>query len=193
MKNLFTALAKFQQEVPILHKDAKGYGYNYTPLATIVEKINPLLKKHGLGFYQGIEHTSIKTVIFHSESGESIESITNMPVESLEYIPGKNKKGEDIHKILGFEGMNKAQAYGSLVTYFRRYALSSILGLVTDTDADARNKRIDAANKPLPELKANSENFTKVLQALTNGYTIEQIKTKYTISEDVEIQLLAGS
>jgi hypothetical protein len=36
----------------------------------------------------------------------------------------------------GFEGMNKAQAIGSLITYFRRYALSAILGLVTDADSD---------------------------------------------------------
>jgi hypothetical protein len=33
--------------------------------------------------------------------------------------------------------MNDYQAYGSGITYYRRYALSSMLGLVTDKDTDA--------------------------------------------------------
>ena len=47
MKNLFKAIADFQQEVPTIHKGTKGYGYSYVDLPTIFEKINPLLKKHG--------------------------------------------------------------------------------------------------------------------------------------------------
>jgi len=190
MKNIFKALADFQQEVPIIHKDAKGHNYTYTPLVTIIEQITPILKKHHLGYYQGIDGTDIKTVIFHVESGETIESITSMPVDSLEYIDSTDSKGKPSKKLLGFEGMNKAQAYGSLITYFRRYALSSILGLVTDKDADARNKRIEDKNKPLPELLPDTEKWGKALQALANGYTIDQVKKRYTISKENETKLL---
>ena len=38
--------------------------------------------------------------------------------------------------------MNDYQAYGSGVTYFRRYALSSMLGLITDKDIDAAGTQI---------------------------------------------------
>lgn len=43
--------------------------------------------------------------------------------------------------------------------------------------------------KPLPELKKGSPEFTNVVKALKNGYTIEQIKTKYTVSQETEIAI----
>ena len=45
MKNLYKALAEFQQEVPVIHKGTSGYGYSYADLPAIFEIINPLLKK----------------------------------------------------------------------------------------------------------------------------------------------------
>lgn len=132
MKNIYKAIAEFQQEVPVIVKGVSGYGYKYADLPAIFEVINPLLKKHGLGFVQPINGSKIKTVVFHVESGEAIESETDMPFDSLVYE--ENDKNKFV--LRGFEGMNKAQAIGSLVTYFRRYALSSLLGLVTDKDTD---------------------------------------------------------
>ena len=64
MKNLFKNLAAFQQEVPVIHKGTQGYGYSYANLSTIFEVINPLLKKHGLGFTQLVGTNEIKTIIF---------------------------------------------------------------------------------------------------------------------------------
>lgn len=149
MKQIYKALAEFQQEVPVILKDTKGYGYSYADLPTIFEVINPLLKKHNLGFYQAVTGSSIKTVIFHVESGETIESKTDMPFDSLVYEDVTTPKGTK-SVIKGFEGMNKAQAIGSLITYFRRYAMSSILGLVTDKDTDATGeKSIELDNKPI--------------------------------------------
>ena len=78
MKNLFKALANFQQEVPVIHKGTKGYGYSYADLPAIFEVINPLLKSNGLGFTQLMESKSIKTIVFHVESGERIESVTDI-------------------------------------------------------------------------------------------------------------------
>ena len=68
MKHLFKALADFQQEVPVIHKGTQGYGYSYSDLPAIFSVINPLLKKHGLGFSQPIMGNTIKTIIFHIES-----------------------------------------------------------------------------------------------------------------------------
>ncbi len=142
MKNIYKALAIFQQEVPVILKEVSGYGYKYADLPAIFETINPLLKKNGLGFTQLIEGTKIKTVLFHVESGETLISDTDMPVDSLVYEEGLDKKGVKKFVIRGFEGMNKAQAFGSLITYFRRYALSSMLGLITDKDTDGASPKV---------------------------------------------------
>lgn len=118
MKTIYKALAQFQYEVPILHKDTKGFSYTYTDLPEIIRVITPYLQKHGLGFTQLIEGKQLKTIVFHFESGESIESSADIPEETM-------------------KGMNKFQALGSAITYLRRYMLSSALGLVTDKDLDA--------------------------------------------------------
>ena len=118
MKNLFKALADFQQEVPTIHKDTQGYSYTYTDLPEIIRIITPLLKKHSLGFTQPIMGSQLKTIIFHTESGEFLEATADIPDETM-------------------KGMNKFQTLGSGITYLRRYAISSMLGLVTEKDMDA--------------------------------------------------------
>jgi hypothetical protein len=87
MKNLLKSLALFQQEVPVIHKATQGYGYSYADLPKIFEVINPLLKKHGLGFTQTL-HTKddvnyIATMVFHVETGEHIESSIAIPYVQL--------------------------------------------------------------------------------------------------------------
>jgi len=123
-KNIFKALADFQQEVPIITKNTDGYGYKYADLPSIFSVIMPLLKKNKLGFYQLMNDNQIKTVLFHTESGETIESNTNIP------------QGIQLAK------MNEFQVLGSATTYIRRYALSSILGIITEKDEDAQGEQI---------------------------------------------------
>lgn len=124
MLNIYKALASFQQEVPVILKDTSGYGYQYADLPAIFKEINPLLKKYGLGFYQAVNGTKIKTVIFHIESGETIESETDIPQGVV------------------LKGMNDFQVLGSAITYIKRYALSSLLGLITDKDTDASGEQV---------------------------------------------------
>jgi hypothetical protein len=123
MKKLYKALAGFQQEVKPIFKGTKAYNYNYADLSAILETINPLMAKHGLGFTQGMDIcegvTCLVTVIFHVESGESDTSRAPIP-EGVQ-----------------LKGMNDFQTLGSGITYLRRYGLSSALGLITDEDKDA--------------------------------------------------------
>jgi hypothetical protein len=152
MKNIYKAVASFQQECPVILKETSGFGYKYADLPAILETINPLLKKNNLGFYQAIEGSSLKTVLFETTSGEEIVSNSNMPFDSLVYesVNKLDKKGQPVtvNIIKGFEGMNKAQAIGSLITYFRRYTLSSLLGLVTDKDTDGTSPKVDTDAPP---------------------------------------------
>jgi molecular chaperone GrpE (heat shock protein) len=53
--------------------------------------------------------------------------------------------------------MNIFQSAGAGVTYFRRYSLSCLLGIVTDVDTDA-------AKQPLP-----NDRFEKALTAIEKG------------------------
>ena len=181
MKNLFKKIAEFQQEVPVIHKGTQGYGYSYADLPTIFEKINPLLKKNGLGFTQLLSGTAIKTIIFDVESGESIESIADIP-------QGVNLKG-----------MNDFQVLGSAITYIRRYALSAALGLVTDIDNDAAGEQVK--NETKKEYKEDnrpwlSENALKqVLDRIATGdsevaqKTFEAFKMKKEYKEQINSQI----
>ena len=122
MKNLMKALGEFQQECPVIHKDTQGHKYTYADLPKIYSVINPILKKYGLVVSQPLQDNTIKTVLYHVPSEEYLESSTPIPYVQL-------------------GSMNDYQAYGSGVTYFRRYALSSMLGLVTDKDTDASGEQ----------------------------------------------------
>jgi hypothetical protein len=171
MKHLLKSLAAFQQEVKVIHKATQGYGYSYSDLPKIFSEINPLLQKHGLGFTQlintkeGINY--LATVVFHVESGEQIESNCMIPYVQL-------------------KGMNDFQSFGSGVTYFRRYCLSSMLGLVTDKDTDASGEQ----EKPKKETLDNKR-FTDALKAINEGkITIEKLKEKFQLSEAQEKALL---
>ena len=168
-QSLFKSLAAFQQEVPVIHKETKGYGYSYADLPTIFDKINPLLAKHNLGFTQPIMGNCVKTIIFHVETGETMESLTEIP------------QGVQL------KGMNDFQVLGSAITYIRRYALSSILGLVTDKDTDAAGEQTKAAK---PVLNANTEAFGKAVEYLMKGGSIDAIKQKYEVSQEVEVKLI---
>lgn len=161
MKNLYRALAAFQQEVPNIYKNAKGYSYKFADLGEINDVIKPILQKHGLGYVQPIEGSTIKTIVFHAESGESIESAADIP------------QGVQL------KGMNDFQVLGSAITYLRRYSLSSMLGLITDEDADAAGEQIKAAQKA--ERKANTDTTTsgadQEIAAREGGDVIKRAKS----------------
>jgi hypothetical protein len=171
MKHLLKSLAAFQQEVKVIHKATQGYGYSYADLPKIFEEINPLLQKHGLGFTQLINTKEgvnyLATAVFHVESGEQIESNCMIPYVQL-------------------KGMNDFQSFGSGVTYFRRYCLSSMLGLVTDKDTDASGEQ----EKPKKE-NLDNKRFTDALKAINEGkITIEKLKEKFQLTEAQEKALL---
>ena len=170
MKEYFKALANFQQEVPVIHKGTEGYGYSYADLKEIFIVINPLLKKHGLGFTQEMDGEDLKTTIFHVESGEFRESSTHIP------------QGVQLAK------MNVFQVLGSGITYIRRYALSSALGLVTDKDIDGAGSQTKGETnkdsgivptKILNEVSTELESVTDIKSLESLGKSYKDEITKY--------------
>jgi hypothetical protein len=163
MKNLFKSLAEFQQEVPVIHKATQGYGYSYSDLPKIFSVINPLLKKHGLGFTQLIESENLTTILFHVETGETIESKMRLLTD------------------VALKGMNEFQVYGSQLTYFRRYALSSILGIVTDKDTDAGGEQVKKVKT------ITDERFNKAIDAIGKGLAKKEDLLQFELTESQKL------
>jgi hypothetical protein len=161
--SIYEALAGFQQEVPALFKNTKGFGYNYTDLSEIIKIINPYMKKYQLGFTQLLqknEVNGIRTIIFHISTGQTLESY-------IDLIDGVQLKG-----------MNDYQSVGSGFTYYRRYSISSILGNFTDKDTDASGDQV----KKLPTIDA--KRFQSAIEAINAGkYTREELESKFALTE----------
>ena len=119
---IINGLAQLQAAMPVIKKDASGYGYKYASLDNIVQTIVPLMNKFGLCYCQPVggdgTNISVTTIIMHSDGG-IISGTISAPLAS-----GKAAK------------MSEIQGAGSVITYLRRYSLSSMLGLVTDEDTD---------------------------------------------------------
>jgi len=119
---LAKALSKAQSEMPTIAFNAKNpfLKNRYADLSAITAIIKPILAKHGLSYVQPtiamMGSVGIETILMH-ESGEWIGSEVYLPIEEE-------------------KGRSTAQSAGSIITYLRRYSLSSMLGLVTDEDAD---------------------------------------------------------
>ena len=182
MKELYKALAAFQQECPVIIKDSSAHAYKYADLPSILEKVNPLLKKHGLGFTQMPNHEALKTVVFHIETGQSIEADTPLRYD------------------IELKGMNAFQVFGSQLTYNRRYALSSMLGIITDVDNDAQGEqtskpsfqpRRTVVKEEKPWLNPGTPQWDNALGALKGGKMIIDILDHYKISAANREKLMA--
>lgn len=122
INTLLKSLTMAQSEYPTLPKDKKGYGYNYTDLDTVITTIKPIFEKNKLGFIQSLTtlengKNGITTRIFSVE-GEWIEDTIALPDVAMAKT-------------------NAAQNLGASITYMRRYALCSMLGISSDEDVDA--------------------------------------------------------
>lgn len=122
------ALAKAQAAFPSIPKDRTvkvktrtggEYTFSYAPLDTILACVRQPLAANGLAIIQqvvtdaqGVEQ--LRTSLLH-ESGESLHC--DVP-------------------ILVAQGENGAQAYGSAITYARRYGVTTLLCIAADEDDD---------------------------------------------------------
>jgi len=119
------ALAKAQGLMDHAMKDHTGtvkhdngqYTYNYADLASIIDACRPALSSNGISFVQRTLETTdiavrVETILMH-ESGEWMSGgVLYMPVE----------------------GKKNTQAYGSALTYTKRYSIAALLGIATEDD-----------------------------------------------------------
>jgi hypothetical protein len=152
--SLYKALLAAQKEMPDLQKNAVNphFKNSYISLDSLMEQVLPVLHKHDLLLLQW------PTALDRNTSGDYVQLGTSPALRTkLVHIP-TGDSCEDVMP-LTLERDNP-QGQGSAITYARRYALMSILGLVADEDDDgqaASPRR--AASKPKPRKKNESEDM----------------------------------
>ncbi len=118
-ETLHQALAKAQTEFPLVKKTDSNpfFKSKYAGLPSVLEVALPVLHKNGLYISQSPisdgDKVGVKTRIIHAETGEMLEDSFTMTLAK-----------------------NDPQGAGSAITYARRYALVSMLGLNVDEDDD---------------------------------------------------------
>ena len=115
-------------------KKTEGYGYKYTELADI----NKFCIENDITYYQEVETSEINQkdyIITYLEKGDKVEKHRGCQIVEA--------------KLQGIN--NPVQAYGSSLTYCRRYSLLMALGLATEDD--------DGASLSEPT-KEEAENYT---------------------------------
>lgn len=119
MKNIIQAVALAKQEFKQIPKNSYNpyHKSKYANLDAVLEAISEALNKYDLCLIQPTEakdnRSILKTIIYHTKSGEQISSELLLPQDA------------------------EPQKTGSAITYYRRYTLCSLLGIVADEDDDA--------------------------------------------------------
>lgn len=133
INELAAALARAQMDLRGASRDGANphFRSKYATLESVLEAWYAVGPKNGLAVTQILVDAGerqgilLRTVLMHS-SGQAVDSLFFMPVA----------KGD-------------AQAYGSAITYARRYALMALVGIApVDDDAEAAMPQRSGTNKP---------------------------------------------
>ncbi|UOF77036.1 erf superfamily [Caudoviricetes sp.] len=121
MKNLVTALIKAQKQITGATKDSSNpyFKSTYADFASVWQAVKDALLDNDLAVIQKVDGANLVTILAHT-SGETVES----------FFPITCAKPND------------PQAFGSAVTYARRYALQAMLCVPSlDDDAESNYSR----------------------------------------------------
>lgn len=133
METIAQAYIKFQSEVEPISKSKTAQGqkfsYSYADFAEIVEDIKPFLSKHGLAFRQksikNEDWVSVQTILVHISGEEWDCGTVTLPIVD-----------------------RNPQKIGALVTYCRRYSLTTGLGIVVSDSCEGDNDARDHIPTP---------------------------------------------
>lgn len=163
--NLASAMLKVQKVIRPACKDKINSftQSKYATLNSVMEACSEALIDNGIWVTQypvPVEgegsNLGLVTKLVHTESGEWQESLISMPLAKAD-----------------------PQAYGSALTYARRYGLSSMVGLVTeDDDANGACKGSTDIQKPrIAEIKPRKNSLMENLPHI-DGITYQQNKAQ---------------
>lgn len=165
---LMKAIQNVQQKATAIKKNSSGQvgsrTYKYANLNDTWESIKSLLKDNNLVVFSApVSSTDtlnagnyFKTTIYHTESDQYI----------TEYMPMTLTK-------------NDPQGVGAAITYYRRYMIQTMLGIIPDDDNDAREQRLATADQKLKIVGAVRLTFGDELRPEQINDTIENIIGKH--------------
>lgn len=178
-KNIYEALLAFQDKHVTLEKNAQNAHLKnkYADINEIIKKIRTPLSECGIVVIQLPSKDGLLTKLHHPESDSSIESF-------LEFFDNRD-----------------VQRLGSNITYYRRYALQSMLGLEAEDDDGEAAKQSQpprqSAPKPAPAAPevpdtAATDAAMKALRAATN---LDELKAAWSklpaaVKNDPEVQAM---
>ena len=134
MSELTKALIGFHKAVDKIDKNARANYGKFADLANVLSTVTPPLHANGLAITQTFDDQALVTTLHHT-SGETISSSCQLMI---------------------CDGRNQTQEWGKAVTYQRRYAICSILGIVADMDTDAESEPQPEKKVSRPARKAES-------------------------------------
>ena len=166
--NINQKLFNLQQEIGTISKDASNpfYKSKYFDINSLINQLNPLLKKHKLLLLQPIEEDCVYSKLICIDGTGGVISALKLPE------------------------INDPQKLGSAITYYRRYTLASLLGLQA-VDDDANVASGVATQKPY--LKEGSPEYSKVYNFMKQNGDINSVKLKYSLSNKMENDLIKVS
>lgn len=183
------ALVAAQKEIEVAQKNAENpfFKSHYANFTAVVDAVKGPLNRQGLAFLQLVQTDddidTVETILMH-ESGQFISSTARV------YC---NKP-------------NDPQAFGTGITYAKRYALQAALGLPTE-DNDGGGGSGDGPPEPDPNIMSKlivllEENMSgkkvdkKKLQTLLwvkfKKYPVSEIEAKKTVRYLIDKELLGG-
>ena len=129
---------KRDRTVKVKTRTGGSYEFSYATLDSILSHARPILAKHGLAISQAVDGETVVSRLMHS-SGEWLESATPLFVEG-----------------------SGPQAFGSAVTYARRYGMSGLLGITSEEDDDGnRAEGNEAKPKASPKPKQPEPDYAE--------------------------------
>lgn len=148
----------------IVANTSKAYGYNYAALSDIAKQGFTIPKMK-----TGTEGEREYVYYFDAEIKEWIRGAEIVIPENIVSANGKNK-------------MNKAQLYGSALTYARRYTCLLALQLACDDDKKIEADKDTIFDEPTPtDIKALADEFKKLFTKeeqvrILNGLKITEVE-----------------
>jgi hypothetical protein len=162
--NINQKLFNLQQEIGTISKDASNpfYKSKYFDINSLIKQLQPLFEKHRLLLIQPIEEDCVYSKIICIDGTGGVISALKLPE------------------------INDPQKLGSAITYYRRYTLASLLGLqAVDDDANVAS----GVTEEKKWLNQNTPEFSKAIEFIKGGGSVEAIKGKYKLSKKIEDEL----
>lgn len=169
-QTIHTALFKFHTLIGTISKSSSNpfFKSKYASLPDILKAISqPLLECGLIIIHQLGENDTMQTSIVHCKTGASITSTFKLHI-----------KGDD------------SQAWGSAITYAKRYAIGALLNLCIDKDDDGNASSSHRTNKRILQ---GTDLFAKAVAFLQDGGSMEAIQRKYIISNTTKNELIQAA